>query len=154
MYAPLTAFLGLVVTHWIADFVCQTNWQASNKSKSNWALYCHVGTYTVVLLFGTILLFPTKGYPGGPLFIFGNALLHFWTDWCTSRVTSRLFMSQFDELAIVMQPPSLHGDMSPIVEPHLVMKRGFTLHNFFVIVGLDQLIHHVTLATTMLYCFY
>jgi hypothetical protein len=36
--SQLAAYLVLLVCHWIADFVLQSDWQASNKSKSNVAL--------------------------------------------------------------------------------------------------------------------
>lgn len=88
----LWAYLALLATHWVGDFVLQTNWQASNKSKSNAALSQHVLFYTGCLgatsaiLFGPSLLWL--------LFTGGNGLLHFGTDYCTSRWSSRLFAKQ------------------------------------------------------------
>lgn len=110
-------FLVLLMTHWFADFVLQTHWQASNKSKNNAALTTHVITYTAVMTFVSLYLF----YPENVMpFIGANAVLHFCTDWCTSRLSSRLYAKQ-------------------------------DWHNFFVVIGFDQLIHQVTLAGTMLW---
>jgi len=32
----------IILAHWIADFICQTNWMAQNKSKSYKALSLHI----------------------------------------------------------------------------------------------------------------
>ena len=142
-------FLALLVVHWHADFVCQTHWQASNKSKNNVALFEHVAVYGLCLLFATMLIFTEHGPARGFGFVIVNAVLHFATDWCTSRITSRLFMKQFAFVDIVM-PPLLIGPFEKRTEPRLMMKYDFNLHWFFVVVGLDQLIHQLTLAGTML----
>lgn len=117
----LYQFLALLVVHWVADFVLQTHWQAQNKSKNNNALGQHVAIYTGVLLLATPLIFPQPGF-AWPTFVVVNGVLHFATDYFTSRWTSKLYAK---------------GDW----------------HNFFVVVGFDQLIHQFTLALTALYLF-
>lgn len=110
----LWQFMILLAVHWLADFVIQTHWQASNKSK-NWdALGRHVGTYTVTLAVAAIFLFGIKGIP----FAGFNGLLHLGTDAITSRWSSKLYAKQ-------------------------------DWHNFFVVIGFDQLIHQATLAVTL-----
>lgn len=123
--------LQFLLAHWIADFVCQTHWQATNKSKNWWALASHVGVYTVILGFSLVpfatAIGPVVVSPGAivmmltPAWFFAwvllNGALHFVTDAITSRVTARLWVK---------------GDY----------------HNFFVVVGLDQLIHYTTLILT------
>lgn len=111
---PLWQFTALLATHWIADFVLQTHWQASNKSKRLDALTKHVATYTAILAIVSVLLFGTSGI----LFVAVNGILHFGTDYFTSRWSSRLYAEQ-------------------------------DWHNFFVVIGMDQLIHQTTLALTM-----
>lgn len=106
--------LWLLAVHWVADFVCQTHWQSINKSKSNEALGRHVATYTLVLAGGSIFIL---GYYAAA-FALVNGVLHFVTDYFTSRWASRLYAKQ-------------------------------DWHNFFVVIGLDQLIHHMTLAATL-----
>jgi hypothetical protein len=118
-------FLILLAVHWVADFVLQTQWQASNKSKNLEALLRHVGVYTIVLVFTVPFIFPGDLETHSArwfAFVAGNGLLHFGTDFLTSRMTSRLYAKD-------------------------------DWHNFFVVVGLDQLIHQVTLAGTMLLIF-
>mgnify|MGYP000657414365 CR=1 FL=1 len=114
---PLYQFLALLTVHWVADFILQTDWQAKNKSKRNDALGRHVGVYTLALALAAPLIFGWNS-PAAIYFVLVNGALHFATDWCTSRVSSRLYAK---------------GDV----------------HNFFIVVGLDQLIHQFTLAATM-----
>lgn len=114
-------FLILLVVHWIADFVLQTHWQASNKSKNNEALLRHVGVYTLALASYTAIVV-TPWFVTGVYFISLNGILHFITDYITSRMSSKLYVKQ-------------------------------DWHNFFVVIGLDQLIHQFTLGLTMLWIF-
>lgn len=117
-------FLALLAVHWVADFVLQTHWQASNKSKNNEALARHVGVYTLVLFFATPFIFPGTIWIAKLwlAFVFLNGALHFGTDYFTSRWTSKLYAKE-------------------------------DWHNFFVVVGIDQLIHQFTLALTAIWLF-
>ena len=124
MWQGVFLILWIIFAHWVGDFVCQTHWQASNKSK-NWnALARHVVTYTLCM---TILiapaipgwhLLPTQG-AGNRLAVFFAVTLvaHFVTDAITSRITSRLYAKQ-------------------------------DWHNFFVVVGFDQVLHYAQLFAT------
>ena len=70
--------LGLI--HFVADFVFQSNYVAQNKSKSNVVLLKHVVIYSLpFILFGSVI------------FVIINMLLHFCIDYCTSRMTSKLW---------------------------------------------------------------
>jgi hypothetical protein len=150
-YILVYQFLILLVAHWLADFVLQTHWQASNKSKNDEALGRHVLVYTLVLSVGVDIAFPGASWRDWGMFVTGNGFLHFWTDYVTSRMTSRLFAAQLNEFDIVL-PSLIHwpNDSAP-TERRTFLKRDFTLHNFFIVVGLDQLIHQATLALTMIY---
>ena len=101
----------ILLYHWIADFVCQTDEMAKNKSKSNKALGKHILAYTTVLFLGTLTILP---FSRAALFSFFNGIIHFGVDYITSRITSKLY------------------------------QKGRT-HAFFVIIGLDQLVHTVIL---------
>lgn len=140
----LIDFLGLLVIHWVWDFVLQSHWMASNKSKRLDALSMHVAFYTAGLFLYGVVVFDDR--PGRFALVLGwvllNAVLHFITDYITSRITSRLFMAQFEE-----------GVYSPFSGDRVAMRSGFTLHNFFVVVGVDQLIHQLTLGITMMWMF-
>lgn len=105
----------ILAVHWLADFVFQSHWMAANKSKDNLALTCHVLTYTVTLAFFTLLLpWPAWHWFG---FVLLNGIAHWCTDYCTSRLTSKLWAEQ-------------------------------RWHDFFVVVGLDQLSHQMMLMLT------
>lgn len=114
--SQLWQFVALLGTHWVADFVLQTHWQASNKSKNNEALARHVGVYTAALAVASIGLFGLT--LATAMFVAVNGALHFGTDYMTSRASSRLYAKQ-------------------------------DWHNFFVVIGFDQLIHQTTLAATL-----
>jgi flagellar biosynthesis protein FlhB len=112
---PFWQLVALLATHWVGDFVLQTNFQASNKSKRLDALSLHVATYTVTLFVAAIILF---GVMTAVIFAAINGALHFATDSLTSRASSKLWEEQ-------------------------------NWHRFFVMIGFDQLIHQVTLASTL-----
>jgi hypothetical protein len=104
----LSAVIVILVMHFLADFVCQNDWMAVNKSKRFDALLAHVCIYAA------------------PFMVFGwrfsliTFLTHIITDAITSRCTSYLWQQN-------------------------------QRHWFFVVIGLDQLIHTVTLLLTYQY---
>jgi Na+/phosphate symporter len=79
MMIELGVILLLVWCHFVGDFILQTSYMATNKSKSNRVLTTHVLVYSL-----PFLLF-------GPLFALITMVLHFMTDWVTSRITSKLW---------------------------------------------------------------
>lgn len=117
MFSLVEIFI-ILLTHWVSDFVFQTHWQATNKSKNNLALTMHVLTYSIGWLIPMGYLFYING---NSLFIcFFNSLFfsiytfifHWLTDYATSRLNSYLWAK---------------GDV----------------HNFFVSVGFDQILHYL-----------
>lgn len=111
--------LGILYIHWVADFVCQTDFEAQNKSKSNVALLQHVSKYSILWLIAIcyykilnknvsdiILLFPVITF-----------ICHFVTDYFTSRLNTKLWNSK-------------------------------KVHEFFVSIGFDQLLHFIQLILT------
>lgn len=123
MNEQLILFIALLICHWIADFICQSHWMATNKSKDNIALTLHILTYISVFAVFSLFLLNFTNISSIFCFLLVNFVLHFITDYITSRETSKLWKSK-------------------------------NIHNFFVLVGLDQLIHQVTLAGTMYYFFF
>lgn len=95
----------LLIFHFIADFMLQTDKMAINKSSSNYWLTKHVAVYS--LLFTLI----------HPIYALVNGFLHWITDYVTSRLAAKAWQTE---------------------------KRSL----FFTIIGLDQLIHTVTLIST------
>lgn len=65
-----------------------------------------------------------------------NGALHFATDYMTSRWTSRLWGEAFKLVCSACGCPNY----PPLDKP---------IHNFFVVIGVDQYIHQFTLAATM-----
>ena len=119
--------IGLLFIHWIGDFVCQTHWQAINKSKSIKALSIHIGTYTAVLAILTYVLFAVTNlltitifYSLASLiaFIVANGVLHFITDYVTSKINAHLWETK-------------------------------QIHEFFTMIGFDQFLHYAALLGTL-----
>lgn len=78
--------------HWVFDFVFQTDKMALNKSKSGYWLTVHVSVYSVGLLWMAYLIGLTSVNIAA-FWIF-NAVLHWLTDWCTSRLNSYLWKKE------------------------------------------------------------
>ena len=74
--------IAIIWTHFVADFVMQTDYMAQNKSKSNSILSYHVAVYTAPFLFF------------GWKFALLNGFVHWIVDWCTSRINSRLWQAK------------------------------------------------------------
>jgi hypothetical protein len=110
----------LFFLHFIGDFVLQSHWMASNKSKNVKALMAHVGIYAcVIAVLPTIMLvLQMISCFSWLVFVVLNLVIHFIIDFTTSKITSKLWMKQ-------------------------------SWHNFFVVVGLDQFLHALTLVTTL-----
>ena len=79
----------IVVIHFIADFIFQAEEWATNKSKSNFALFKHVTMYTIIWSTGGVFIFsdPFKYL----IFLLVTFVAHFTTDYFTSRIVSRKF---------------------------------------------------------------
>lgn len=111
----------LFAGHWIGDFVCQSDWMARNKSKNWKALSLHVTIYSLVMLgFFAIIQFQCDRESNSAFWLFGA--ITFATHFLTDAVTSRITSRLYQKQAI---------------------------HNFFVVVGFDQLIHTTTLILTL-----
>jgi hypothetical protein len=108
MFHPTVPFVIYVFwIHFVSDFVLQTDQMAKSKSTSNEWLTRHVLTYGV---FFFIYL--------GPVYAIVNCVLHWITDYFSSRASSKLW------------------------------KEG-RVHDFFVVIGLDQAIHMTCLILTL-----
>ena len=79
---PIWLILAILGTHFISDFVLQSDWMAMNKSKSNLALAVHV------LIYSTCFIWV------GPLYAGINCIAHFVTDWVSSRVGAKLWKAK------------------------------------------------------------
>lgn len=113
----LIEILSIIIIHWFADFVLQTDQQAKGKS-NNWNdLIEHTVTYSIVWLIIGIILFPINQWLNISIFAWITFICHTITDYYTSRLNSKLW------------------------------KQG-KIHNFFVSVGFDQVLHYIQLFLT------
>jgi hypothetical protein len=100
--------------------VFQTDWQAQNKSKNNKALLSHTWTYSLIwFTFGSFYAMSDPNYVPWSLSLF--VLITFVAHTITDYFTSRLNSKLWAK-----------GDV----------------HNFFVSVGFDQVLHYVQLFGT------
>ena len=121
----LTIIFSVIFIHWIADFVLQSDKQAKGKSK-NWSdLLAHTFTYSTMWIFASCLMLgyvnkgqTTQWYVIHAL-LFG--LITFVCHTITDYFTSRLNSKLWAK-----------GDV----------------HNFFVSVGFDQVLHYIQLFLT------
>jgi hypothetical protein len=110
-----------VVIHFIADFIFQAEEWATNKSKSNFALFKHVTAYTIIWSVSGLFIFsdPFKYLT----FLLVTFVAHFITDYFTSRIVSRKFANN---------------------------EYGSPIPNFgaFTVIGFDQVLHYGQLFLT------
>jgi hypothetical protein len=110
-----------VVIHFIADFIFQAEEWATNKSKSNFALFKHVTMYTIIWSTAGVFIFsdPFKYL----IFLLVTFVAHFTTDYFTSRIVSRKFANN---------------------------EYGSPIPNFgaFTVIGFDQVLHYGQLFLT------
>lgn len=83
--------ISILFLHWVADFVCQTDWMAQNKSKNNGALSLHVTIYTVVWVFASVVYCTVKHDATMLWFLPTTFICHWVTDYFTSRLNSKLW---------------------------------------------------------------
>jgi hypothetical protein len=115
----MLSFIGILLTHWIADFYYQRREDAENKSHSNRALTNHVGTYGSILIFGATVFYNGTTYlPLYLVLILVNIVAHWGIDWITSRMSKRMFEQK-------------------------------RMHDFWVVIGFDQFLHVALLYVTL-----
>lgn len=76
----------MLFLHWLADFVCQTDWEAQNKSKDNLALTAHTAKYSILWFPFMLSILGMSGAIWFTLITFG---CHTITDYITSRISSK-----------------------------------------------------------------
>lgn len=117
--------LYILLLHFMADFIFQTDKMAQGKSKNWWDLLSHTLTYSCIVWLGIGLMFlaqmicNNKPEVSWVPMLFGIITFMFHTaqDYITSRINSRLW------------------------------KEG-RIHWFFVSIGFDQLLHFIQLLLT------
>lgn len=122
------AFVILMFGHWLADFVCQTDYMALNKSRCNKALTWHVFIYSLVttVFYGIVTLNVAQTAFAFAI-LFGT---HWVTDYVTSRASATLWkenkrkwfftMIGFDQFLHLMIIWSLYKEM--VLNEHIVLR--------------------------------
>jgi hypothetical protein len=109
MYAAVL----ILLFHWVADFLLQSPSMATGKSKSNYWLSVHVAYYMFGMSPMVLLVALHSGFLTGIYWLILNGVLHWTTDFITSRQTSKLYAAQ----------------------------KYYGFPSFFSVIGLDQWIH-------------
>ncbi len=83
-------YLWLLLSHWISDFVYQTDYQAKNKSKSWKALLSHTSIYSLIMMYACLFILNLSI---SDVFLFGliTFVCHTITDYFTSRLNTKLW---------------------------------------------------------------
>lgn len=138
MVFHILAILGL---HFVADFLLQTRSMGLNKGKSIMWLSMHVGVYLIALLtfgliFGHHVLVDDSNMMPILEYCFLNAVLHWVTDFCTSRLGGWCYLK--------MLKYQKEGN---------TRKEYFWQYHFWSVIGFDQLLHATALLLTYHYFF-
>lgn len=82
----------IILSHFFCDFILQTDKMAQGKSKSNYWLSMHVLTYCAGFIPFTLYTAIGEGLGNAAiLWLLINGILHFCTDYITSRINSKLW---------------------------------------------------------------
>lgn len=84
----LNVILITIISHWIFDFLFQTDYMGNNKSKDIFALLSHTMVYSVLWLIPMTLLL---GLEKAVAFAGITFLIHTLTDYFTSKLTHKLY---------------------------------------------------------------
>lgn len=113
----------VIIGHFIADFILQTNWQATNKSWNMRALTSHIINYALGISFIFFLMFPWITFMKTFIFMIITFVCHYVQDFITSRIGHRF---------------KLYGQKTNEWRP------------FFWNIGIDQILHYIQIFTTLL----
>lgn len=116
--------LGILVFHWLGDFVFQSDKDAKGKSTKIQCLFSHTMTYSLIMWIFFISIFTFNPNRVSQYFVCLAWLItlssHTLIDFYTSKLNSKLWVS---------------GNM----------------HYFFVSIGFDQILHYIQLYLTVKY---
>ena len=123
----LYEIFGILILHWFADFILQTEEQSKMKSKDISYLIGHTLTYSFVMFFGIMCIVSLNNIYTEEnvftyifyMFLFGTTtfFFHTLTDYFTSKWTAKLWKQN-------------------------------KVHTFFVVIGFDQFLHYLQLFLT------
>jgi hypothetical protein len=123
----LTIIISVLFYHWISDFWLQSDYTAQNKSKDWGVLFDHCWTYTTAMAAFMLIvpMFLGQRFEAFPITLSTFSffyLITFLSHFATDAITSRINSYLWKEKRV---------------------------HDFFVSIGGDQLIHYTTLFLTI-----
>lgn len=118
------SILFILFVHWVSDFVLQTHNMSTKKNSSNYYLSVHVGVYTFTTIVMWVIVFAFTSIHISSLGVFLSFLTIFISHWITDYFTSRLTSRLYKEERY---------------------------HDFFVVIGFDQVLHYSQLLITFNY---
>lgn len=116
----LIGLIWIMFIHWFADFVFQTNYMAQNKSSKIEALVLHIAVYMIVLFIGTLMFLSDPYYLS------------------LQKITNFVIVNGIFHFVI---------DFFTSKATSKLWKEG-KIHEFFVVIGFDQLLHFIILFGT------
>ena len=131
----LNTIIFVLVLHLIADFILQPNWIQTYKSRNNLILLLHVSIYFGIFALGLSLFFNFKA---AIIYAACNAALHFLVDWITSRVITS------HAKTLTLDSPEQNDE-----RPVKALYERVNLYLPSLLLGVDQLFHHVCLIFTL-----
>jgi hypothetical protein len=124
-YVTFYIIVAALAIHFIADFIFQSDKMAKGKSKDNRVLFEHCWLYSIIVsTMGFVFIYPISFYGVFENYKFGSFIPTLFlvyltgTHFGTDWITSRISSKLYSQGKI---------------------------HLFFVVIGLDQLIHFITL---------
>jgi hypothetical protein len=134
----LTEIFTILIIHWIADFVLQTDKQAKGKSK-NWKdLLSHTFNYSLIFWCFAMIVFKANVFTSFYFWLI-TFICHTITDYFTSRLNTKLL------------PPIKSVFLENNTTEMLAYPKNSSWHNFFIGVGYDQILHYIQLFLTYYY---
>lgn len=91
------AVIIVLALHWFSDFVWQPHWMSLRKSKENWVLAQHSARIFAGSLIAALFVAAFSNnitWWGISMFAAVNGLSHYWVDFVTSRITSKLWREE------------------------------------------------------------
>lgn len=116
--------------HFIADFILQPYWMKIQKSRQAAVMIFHIAIYIVILFFGLAMFIEPLN---ALAFALVNGAIHLCIDWGSSRIIS----GSSRDLKVRDGPEPLYERVDMYVP--------------IIFLGIDQLLHHISLIATWHY---
>ncbi len=148
----VVCLLCLFVLHFVADFMCQTDWMALNKSKWYETFQWPQGDEGLDALLTHTLIYGLSFLVFGWKFALITFVAHTLTDALTSQLTSKFWFIDFFPVdrELVNKKANLTVFRPDEMIARVHAKRR---HWFFVAIGFDQLLHQAQLVLTFWFLF-